>query len=73
MCTKVLCNPLFTHSILCIPSPIFCSPHLSSFCPDDGTCIGTETLVIKVFSTSEEFLKQEMDHINITLYTVLAT
>ena len=35
----------------------FCSPHLSSFCPDDGTCIGTETLVIKVFSTSEEFLK----------------
>ena len=23
MCTKVLCNPLFTHSILCIPSPIF--------------------------------------------------
>ena len=40
----------------------FCSPHLSSFCPDDGTCIGTEMLVIKVFSTSEEFLKQEMDH-----------
>ena len=39
----------------------FCSPHLSSFCPDDGTCIGTETLVIKVFSTSEDFLKQEMD------------
>ena len=27
----------------------FCSPHLSSFCPDDGTCIGTETLVIKFF------------------------
>ena len=47
----------------------FCSPHLSSFCPDDGTCIGTETLVFKVFSTSEEFLKQEMDHIVVCVQT----
>ena len=28
--------------------------YLPSFCPNDSTCIGTETLAIKFYSTSEE-------------------